>query len=318
MTTGWCRAEASEELVEAVRRRFGLGPVTRFEDLGGVMNLNLRLDTAGGVCVARVRRGWMTRDRVVWQQQVQAHLAGRRLPVVRPAAPPITWRGRVVELEPFVPHDPTVATPERVAGAWEVLGRIHTALDGRAGRRPWRSTYCPPPRLARWIACTHAAAAGPEARALCQRAADLVRAQVAPWWRRTAPWLRRGLIHGDFHGRNVLFEGDTVVAVLDFDFCGVRPRVFDLGYALVFSLLGMARTSRMDLRQVSELVAAYDSAAAPRLTTAERAAVPGMAAMAALNWLAQAHQAADPVSAILNEREFVALAERLLSESTGG
>src|SRR6266566_1668049 len=134
--SSWSRAEPSEALIEAVRRRFGLAPITRFEDLGGVMNLNLRLDTADGVCVARVRRGWMTRDRVVWQQQVQAHLAACGLPVLRPAAPPVTWHGRVVELEPFVAHDVTVATHERVARAWEVLGRIHAALDGRAGRRP--------------------------------------------------------------------------------------------------------------------------------------------------------------------------------------
>ena len=41
--------------------------------------------------------------------------------------------------------------------------------------------------------------------------------------------------------------------------------------------------------------------------------LPSMAAMAALNWLAQAHHAIDPEAAVLNEREFVALAERLLT-----
>ncbi len=307
----------SEELIDAVRRRFGLGPVTRFEDLGGVMNLNLRLDTAEGVHVARVRRGWMTRDRVAWQQQVQAHLAACGLPVLRPLAPPVTWKGRVVELEPYVAHDAALATHERVTGAWEVLGRIHAALDGRAGRRPRRSTYCPPPRLERWIGRTHAAVVGPEARALCGRAARLVRAQLAPWWRRTAPRLPRGLIHGDFHGRNVLFDGDRIAAVLDFDFCAVRPRVFDLGYPLVFSLLGMAGVARMDLQRVPELMAAYDSGAVPPLAGAERAAVPGMAAMAALNWLAQAHREANPEAAALNEREFVALAERLVRRAPG-
>lgn len=209
--------------------------------------------------MARVRRGWMTRERILWQQQVQAHLPSRGLPVPRPAAPPITWRGSVVELEPFVPDDVTIVTPERFARACEVLGRIHAALDGRAPRFPRQSTYCPPPRLERWIARTHAVVLGPEARALCGRAADLVRAKLAPWWRRAAPRLRRGLIHGDFHGRNVLYRGDAIAAVLDFDFCGTRPRAFDLAYALVFGLLRMAGMVRMDLRRVWELAAAYDS-----------------------------------------------------------
>lgn len=37
----WSRATPSEDLVEAVRRRFALGPIRRFEHVGGVMNLNL-------------------------------------------------------------------------------------------------------------------------------------------------------------------------------------------------------------------------------------------------------------------------------------
>jgi Ser/Thr protein kinase RdoA (MazF antagonist) len=315
--SSWHRAEPSEELVDAIRRRFGLGPITRFEDLGGVINLNLRLDTAGGVCVARVRRGWRTPDRVLWQHQVQAHLAACGLPVLRPTASPVTWKGRLVELEPFVAHDIAVATPDRIAGAWEVLGRIHAALEGCTGRRPRRSTYCPPPRLGQSIARTHAVVVGSEARALCRRAAAVVRTKIAPWWRTTAPRLRWGLIHGDFHGRNILFKDDTVAAVLDFDFCAVRPRAFDLGYPIVFSLLGMAGVARMDLPRVAELIAAYDSGATPPLTSEERVAVPRMTAMAALNWLAQAHGEADPDAAVLNERQFVALAEGLVTSWDG-
>jgi Ser/Thr protein kinase RdoA (MazF antagonist) len=36
------------------------------------------------------------------------------------------------------------------------------------------------------------------------------------------------LVHGDFWDDNVLFAGDEVVLVTDFDFLGLRPPVGDL------------------------------------------------------------------------------------------
>ncbi len=46
----------------------------------------------------------------------------------------------------------------------------------------------------------------------------------------------RGIIHRDFHARNVLFDGARVSAILDFDLVCEGPLAFDLAY-LVASLL---------------------------------------------------------------------------------
>ena len=42
------------------------------------------------------------------------------------------------------------------------------------------------------------------------------------------------MIHGDFRAQNVLFHGDSVGAVIDFDSAAPAPRLVDLSYALVF------------------------------------------------------------------------------------
>ncbi|MBM4049664.1 MAG: hypothetical protein FJ279_31600, partial [Planctomycetes bacterium] len=48
------------------------------------------------------------------------------------------------------------------------------------------------------------------------------------------PELPQRIIHGDYRAQNLLFAGDTVTAVLDFDFARPAQRLFDLAYALVF------------------------------------------------------------------------------------
>lgn len=41
-------------------------------------------------------------------------------------------------------------------------------------------------------------------------------------------------IHGDYRAQNILFNGDEVISVLDFDAARPAERLFDLSYALVF------------------------------------------------------------------------------------
>lgn len=40
-----------------------------------------------------------------------------------------------------------------------------------------------------------------------------------------------GVIHGDFHPGNVLYKGEQVVGVLDYEYCRVDSRLFDVAYA---------------------------------------------------------------------------------------
>jgi aminoglycoside phosphotransferase (APT) family kinase protein len=44
-----------------------------------------------------------------------------------------------------------------------------------------------------------------------------------------------GLFHGDFQGTNFLFDGDTLVAVLDWEISGIGGQLLDLGWLLVFT-----------------------------------------------------------------------------------
>ncbi len=43
-----------------------------------------------------------------------------------------------------------------------------------------------------------------------------------------------GLFHGDFQGTNFLFDGETLVALLDWEISGISGHLLDLGWLLVF------------------------------------------------------------------------------------
>jgi Ser/Thr protein kinase RdoA (MazF antagonist) len=88
--------------------------------------------------------------------------------------------------------------------------------------------------------------------------------------------LPRQLVHGDFWDDNVLFRGDAVAAVLDFDFMGERARIDDVALSLYYtnSTLGPDYTSADRLAFLRGLVDAYDNRLDDRLSPAERAASP--------------------------------------------
>lgn len=65
-----------------------------------------------------------------------------------------------------------------------------------------------------------------------ERAAPLIRSEYA----RSTPCLS----HGEYIGSNLLFSGDRLAAVIDWDAVGVRPRVADLARGALF----LARTKR--------------------------------------------------------------------------
>ncbi len=87
------------------------------------------------------------------------------------------------------------------------------------------------------------------------------------------------LIHGDWHPGNLLFEGGTVVGLIDFDSVRPSPRAMDVAYgALQFSLVrgeGPASgwPAHADAARMGEFLKGYDSDAPTMLTREEGSAL---------------------------------------------
>lgn len=268
---------SSPELLDFVAHRYDLGVETAV-DLGGSFNLNLLIDHH----VLRVYGPWVSSERLADCQRIRTVLAGRGIPVpgLVPAVDGSTWYqfgDCVLEVEQYVSGSP-MASSEQLRLGMIALGELHTQMaDLTVGCPPPLANHLPQERA---VDATAAATAyirerdpSSDDERYCQIAeqlADLLPVHALP----------TQLVHGDYWDNNVLFRGEQLMAVLDFDFAGVRPRVDDLALPLGYLL-----QSGYPLAEVRRLVDAYDSGTDRVLTEDERAALPYAMARGALFFL---------------------------------
>jgi homoserine kinase type II len=279
------RAIASPGLEAFLRAHWGVRPAGAAADLGGSANLNLLVTDARSLRVARVYRPFVTGQRVAALQAVRCHLARHGIPCPQPIPDRggrgwQTFRGRVVEVEPYVAARAVMHTLARVRTGLVVLGRIHQVLQSFPA-----DPAAVAPRFANYVAAdglVDAVAAGtrrirawqptaPEAR--LADVADQIASTLAGWEPGRSVPLRRQLVHGDFWDNNVRFRRGQVALVTDFDFLGRRPRTDDLALTLYYTSVDITDITR-DPAQLAELVGAYESGLGTRLPRHERAAIP--------------------------------------------
>jgi len=109
-------------------------PAGAAPDLGGSVNLNLRVTDGTSLRVARVYRPFVTGQRVAALQAVRRHLARYGIPCAEPipARGGRGWQafqGRAVEVQPYVAAPAVMHTLPRVRAGLAVLGRVHALLQ---------------------------------------------------------------------------------------------------------------------------------------------------------------------------------------------
>lgn len=278
----------SAELSDEIARRYALGPLRGWQDLGGSWTTNLRLDLDDGARVARIHNGWMSPERLTGLQSVRRAMATAGIPTVVPFADPsgasiVTLsNGRLAELEPLVHWNRRMNTPDLLRTGFAMLGRIHDVLRTRT----W-------PHALRTVPHANHVHSS-EAAALTSDGAERIRRWQDPALERFADdvvshvdavtaaeaELADGqvdqLVHGDFWDNNVLFADDRLTAVIDFEFMAARWRIDDLALAIFFFFLEPHRglPDDQDRQLVRDLVDRYDSASTLPLSPHERLALP--------------------------------------------
>lgn len=283
-----CRIAGDDHLVAEIAAAYGRPGPTAWTDLGGRWTTNLRLDYPEGPLVARIHQFSTTPERLAAVQAARIVAAEAGLPAVRPlttsdgATRTVLSDGHSAELEPFVPWSERMNTPHLLRLGFRLLGQTHDALAAVGLPEAARTV-----RHANHLSSEEAAQAtrrGAERIAswgdhdLTEFAEQVVTHtdEVDRYEALLRDDLVRQVVHGDFWDNNVLFTGDRVVALLDFDFMAERARIDDLALTAYFFFLepgrGLPRPADRDL--LRDFVDAYDMGTTRPLSRAERLALP--------------------------------------------
>jgi homoserine kinase type II len=269
----------ADQLAEAAGR-FGLPPPDRAEpEPRGRSNTSYHLQVGGDRWFLRLAEGRSVAE-VAFEAEVMRFLLEARFPVPRlvlalDGRPWAEVAGRPAMLFASVPGEPVDragAGPDRCRRVGEQLGRLHELSAGFTGER--ENPYGPD-RVAGWLA-EAAASPGldPEARA----ALPLLREELAAAER--LPGAPRGLCHGDLFIDNVLWVGDRVSYLLDWEMACIAPYAYDLGVAID----AWCFTDRHEAPRVRALLDGYRSRR--RLDPETVAALPAWARWSALRFAA--------------------------------
>jgi len=307
---------------DAQRLITAISPTSQATDLGGVMSLNVKLDTTG--LVLRIHQPFVSRPRLLALQEVRRRLASQGLAVPLPVA----WRNALVfrcrdrwaELEEYIPHERLAPTIHAYTWLFQAMGTLHRILSqlDLVVPRPPVATYAPPGSLRRWLPITEAAVqADHEAVEVAQLLHSLVQQVHRQWLPATK--LPMHFIHGDVRLSNVCRTREGKTIYFDFGFLAWRPRIYELAYALAFMLLalgGHQAPESFAWESIPQLTEAYEAAANVRLTQAERSALTPYTASVPLYAAALDGFTESPAEKLRSRLPFLCLSAWLLAHPT--
>ena len=230
-----------DQVIDAVRARFG-HTVTTPRFLGeGLLNQSWRIDSHDESFVLRVSRPERRREQVAYEHALIRALYEPVAAVVAPlpghdGETVQRWRRRILSLFPYIEGTlgTAVEADIRSQQAAKTLAQVHRVSVnlGFGQRHGWRSVD-EHPRLT-W----------PTVRSVLERdlsgGADLAElfavfdrevSSLDAWLddlHRSGRQLLRAPVHGDFNPRNLIFQRNNLVAVIDWDDCRIEPIAWEV------------------------------------------------------------------------------------------
>lgn len=267
------------ELLAWVQTQWALQPPLRLRSpqVNGRSHRTHVLETGNGRFILRRYHSSRSPAHIDYEQQLVQQLQTTLLPFAVPAPLPTRndqtlahWQQQPIALFPFVLGQPrrpvTVATAQAIGTA---LGQVTQALTAFAP-----PTFPTPPSsdLAEALVLLPTLPLASDKRQQLQSGYEQLRL-FAPAATAALP---QQLIHGDTIYSNVLLQGKTVTAVLDFEFSHVDVRLIDVATALM-SWSGPLRGQPQAWPLLAALLNGYTSQVA--LTPAERHHLPDIMAL---------------------------------------
>lgn len=228
---------------------YGLWPVDSPEPVdGGTLNWNFRVQTGSGRKFVRRYRDDVDTDRIEGEHDLLMWLLERGGPIAAPnrtagGATIVEFGGAQWTVHNWVDGDrPPRGSLTRARA--RTLGRAHGRIHELLAAHPLSSAAVPSMRwdkndsraLLERVGAAAARAADPEVQAAIAAQTTALRSlDVLPPEAFAA--LPAQLLHGDFHDEQVIWQGESVAAVVDWEMWRADWRVWELTRSLAFSKL---------------------------------------------------------------------------------
>ncbi len=235
-----------DKIVEIVRERYRLGDVVKIGPVPAAhqrRHRKLLLETSAGRFVVKTyKHDPHVLDALRFQHRLTDHLIAHGLPLPRIRRAKGGRRVIVVddwafEVQEYIPGESMRATPGTLAAAAGTLGKFHEVCRDfpRPPRdaRMWRFSNTPRNRFAELF--DRAKQLQGQSRELmdqCNAIGLFLHEAGAALSMDKRDSLETGLIHGDWHGGNLLFQDERLVAIIDLEFAGEGCYLEDLACAI--------------------------------------------------------------------------------------
>ena len=256
-------SEFNETKIKDFLRHYGLYNLTSHYTLqGGMDNVNIHVCTPGGDFVIRQYRHTNLQD-IYFELETIAFLNEHRFPTPQiyttiSGEPLIEWQGYPTTLFTFV-HGRrlTVMTPQLTRDAGRTLAQYHKLVHG----------FSPKHKKARhdFTIFERFAQAEEQIRLHCENAELLIsdfrvfKEQTLAEIEAIYPQLPKGVLHGDFHIANLLYDDhDNIISLLDFDCSFEGALLFDTVEALLYWGF-KASSDKPDVDMARIFLTAYDA-----------------------------------------------------------
>ena len=247
-----------EILADVIRQHYDVGAIESIEQLPQAHQRRHRklvvTTEAGTFLVKTYKTDAHILDALRFQHRLSDHLHHHRLPVAlihrakngKGIVELDTW---ALELQHFIEAVPMRITTATLAVSAKALGRLHRVCRDfpcpPRDSRMWRFSEVPRASFTKLFELARAIGDDATAIKLCNTIALFLHAAAEALSLESRSRFESGLIHGDWHGGNLLFNDQGLAAIIDLEFAGSGCYLEDLAYGI--SNLCIRTSSESDL-----------------------------------------------------------------------
>jgi len=235
----------TEIIADVLRRYYDFGHVEPPQPLPAAHQRRHRklvvVTDQGKFLVKTYKRDLVILDALRFQHRLSDHLDQHGVPVARIKR---TREGKgivemddwAMEVQVFVEGEPMILTPTTLAVSAKALGDFHRVCRGfpcpPRDARMWRFSEVPRVPFQKLFEAARVERGEDAILPFYNEIALFLHDAARDLHLHKRSELETGLIHGDWHGGNLLFQGETLVAVVDLEFAGDGCYLEDIAYGL--------------------------------------------------------------------------------------